>query len=406
MSMNAPQWTVSSRRQFLATTSALGVGTLAQPITTLANTGKTRIQVGFIGCGGRGTFVAKLFAENEAYELAGAADYFQDRVDAFGEAYEIDRAHRFTGLQGYKHLLEDDRIDAIAIHSPPYFHPEHVAAAVDAGKHVFLAKPIAIDVPGVRSVEASAKKAAEHGLSVCVDVQCRADEFFREATRRVREEGALGKFCYGRCAYEMGTLSPHADGDDPESRLRNWVFYKDLSGDIITEQNIHALDIFVWALGAPQSAEGRSGRAVRLEPGDTADHYSVAFDYPEGTVHFSSRQYNAWGAQTQIKNELFGSEGALFTDFGGRVFIRGSKERFYKGGKSLQVYNSGTATHIREFAQAIQSQHPDISSVSGAVETTLTTILGRMTAEQGKPVTWGELLASTARYQPTLDQLS
>lgn len=396
----------ASRRRFLKSSSAIAAGALSYPIVGLAKPQAPRIRLGFIGCGARGSFLGKLFSENDAFEFAGAADYFQEKVEAFGETYQIDKSRRFSGLQAYRKLLEDERIDAIAIHSPPYFHPEHLAEAVDAGKHVFVAKPIAIDVPGVRTVEASAKKAAENGLCVCVDVQSRADEFFREAVRRVRDEGALGKFCYGRCTYEMGTLAAQGKGSTGEARLRDWVFYKDYSGDIITEQNIHALDIFVWALGAPNSASGRCGRNVRLEPGDTADHYALSFDYEDGAVQFSSRQYDSWGAKHQIKNELFGSKGALLTDFGGIVQIRGNQGSYYKGGKSLQLYNSGSATHIDEFATAIQQKRPDISSIAGAAETTLTTILGRMAAEQGKHVTWQELEASQARLQPSLDQLS
>ena len=143
-----------------------------------------------------------------------------------------------------------------------------------------------------------------------------------------------------------------------------------------------------------------------MEPGDTSDHYALSFNYEHGTVQFSSRQYDSWGARNQIRNELFGSKGALLTDFGGIVQIRGNSGSYYKGGKSLQLYNSGSATHIHEFAQAIQEKRPDTSSVPGAVETTLTTILGRMAAEEQKPVTWEEMKTSDARLQPALDQLS
>lgn len=394
---------ISSRRRFLKSSSTLAAGSfLAAATRGFGQETKQPIRIGNIGCGGRGSFVAGLFQANEDFQIVAAADYFQDKLDAYGDQFSVDKSRRFSGIDGYKKLLEDDSIDVIAIHSPPYFHPEHTQMAVDAGKHVFVAKPIAVDVPGVRTVEESAKKAAANGLCVMVDVQCRGDEFFREAVRRVQKENALGTFNYGRCVYEMGALAPQAEGDSAEAKLRNWVFYRDYSGDIITEQNIHALDIFVWALGRPKSASGRSGRTVRLEPGDTSDHYALTFDYETGAVQFSSRQYTAWGAEQQITNELFGSKGALLTSFGGQVIIRGGKENFYRGGESPQLYSSGSEANLREFAKSIREKSADISTVAEAADTTLTTILGRLAAEAGKPVTWEEMAASTVKLQPTL----
>ncbi len=140
----------------------------------------SKISLGLVGCGQRGTWLADLFLKNGNYQLLAGADYFQDRVDAFGEKFSIPAERRYTGLACYKKLL-DGKVDAVVIESPPYFHPEQAAAGVDAGAHVFLAKPIAVDVPGCKSVEESGKKATDKKLCFLVDFQTRTDPFYQEA---------------------------------------------------------------------------------------------------------------------------------------------------------------------------------------------------------------------------------
>ena len=393
-----------SRRQFLATGSAAAAGFLVtKPKTAFGAAANSKIRVGFVGCGGRGSFVASIFAEDGGYEITAAADYFQDRVDAFGEKFSVPAAARFIGLKGINEMLEADLVDAVAIHSPPYFHPEHVSESVEAGKHVLVAKPIAVDVPGIRSVEASAEAAAKKGLSVMVDVQSRGDKHFQDCRQRVREEDAIGDFCYGRCIYEYGALKPQVEDDgSAAARLRNWVFDIPYSGDIITEQNIHSVDIFAWALGAPVRAYGISGRKVRLEPGDTSDHYAISFEYEGGgIVSFTSRQYSAWGNPGAITNELFGTKGALLTKFGGNVMIRGTKENFFRGGATPDLYKSGSVANVAQFRKSILAGKPDITTVSGAAQTTLVTTLGRKAGvAAGAPVTWEEVVADTEVLKP------
>lgn len=398
-----------NRRSFIAAGSAAAAAglNLVAPGTAFGADANSKIRIGFVGCGGRGSFVAGIVAGDGGFEITAAADYFQDRADAFGEKFKVGAEARFTGLGAIDAMLASGLVDAVAVHSPPYFHPEHVAKSVDAGKHVLVAKPIAVDVPGVRSVEASAKKAAEKGLSVMVDVQSRGDEFFQEAIRRVREEKALGSLCYGRSVYEYGALAPQAENDGtPESKLRNWVFDIAYSGDIITEQNIHALDIVPWALGAPAKAYGVRGQKARLGLGDTSDFYNIIYEYEGGgAVSFTSRQFSAFGAPGAITNQIFGTRGALLTEFAGTVMIRGGKESFYRGGKSPNLYKSGSVANVKVFREAITAGKSDTTTVPGAAETTLVTILGRQAGVADGELAWEKVANDTTELQPDLSGL-
>ena len=396
-----------SRRRFIAGAGAAAGLSIVSPQVAFGAEANEKIRIGFVGCGGRGGFVGSIVAEDGGFEITAAADYFQDRVDGFGEKFGVDAKARFTGLGAIDKMLASGLVDAVAVHSPPYFHPEHVAKSVDAGKHVLVAKPIAVDVPGVRSVEASTAKAAEAGLSVMVDVQSRGDEFFQGALGRVRDGGALGEFTYGRCMADYGAITPQAEDDgSPEARLRNWVFDIAYSGDIITEQNIHAVDIFAWALGAPKRAYGVRGRKARLAPGDTSDHYVVNFEYENGgAVSFTSRQYNAFGSPGAIDNEIYGTKGVLFTQFAGTVMIRGGKDSFYRGGKSPNLYKTGSVTNVAQFRDAIRAGKPDVTTVPGAVETTLVTVLGRQAGVADGALDWDTVAADTTKLTPDLTGL-
>ncbi|HSI65135.1 MAG TPA: Gfo/Idh/MocA family oxidoreductase, partial [Candidatus Saccharimonadia bacterium] len=219
------------------------------------------------------------FAETEISQrtFIHTLDAFQDKADAFGEKFGIAKEKRFVGLDGYKAMLADGGVDAVHVVSPPYFHNEQAAAAVDAGKHVFVAKPIAVDVPGVRTFESTAAKAAEKKLTLMVDFQTQGDELYLEGIKRVNE-GALGDLCFGEGMHHMGRLTAQAETGTPGARLRNWVFDKTLSGDIIVEQNIHSVDVMVRLMNAaPLRATGGGGRKGRTDVGDCWDHFALLF---------------------------------------------------------------------------------------------------------------------------------
>lgn len=400
-----------TRREFIAGTSAAALSfSVMNPKAVFGSKANSRIKIGMIGCGGRGTWIADLFKENGNYEITGAADYFQDRVDAFGDKFGISEKSRFTGLFGYKRLLEMG-VDAVVIESPPFFHPEQAAAAVAAGKHVYLAKPVAVDVPGCRSIESSGRRATEKKLCFLVDFQTRADQYYIEALRRVHE-GALGALAFGEASYHAGnpfeTQQTFLDANptDPEIQLRAWGLSRELSGDIITEQNIHTLDVMSWIMNEkPVYATGTGGHKVRTDKGNCWDHYALIYQYPNNVgITFSSRQFNGHGTMPEgIRNRMFGSEGVLETQYGGNVMIRGNN--YYRGGRSPEIYKEGAVTNIATFHQNITGGNHDNITVEPSVTSNLVTILGRTAAYEGRPVYWHQLLKNEERLVPNLEGL-
>jgi len=391
-----------TRRRFIA-----GAGTAAlsfaviKPELVRGTQASSKIRLGMIGCGGRGKWIADLFQQHGGYEIVAAADYFQDRVDEFGEKFNVDSEHRYTGLSCYRRLLEQ-KLDAVAIESPPYFHPEQAAAAVDAGCHVYVAKPIAVDVPGCLSIGESGKKAAANKLCFLVDFQTRANEFYCEAIKRVHD-GAIGRFAFGESSYHAGCPWKYntEDPDSPQTRLRNWGHDKILSGDIITEQNIHTLDVASWIMNEPPVyAVGTGGRKVRTV-GTCWDHFALLLEYPNNVgVTFSSRQFKGHGSGGGIRNRMFGSKGVLETQYGGTVIVRG--ENFYRGGETTGIYKQGAVNNISTFHNNITSGHFDNLTVGPSVRSNLVTILGRTAAYTGEKVYWSKLIKTTEKLEADL----
>jgi len=364
----------------------------------------SKISLGAIGCGGRGSWIADLFQKHGGYTITAAADYFPDRVHAYGDKFNVPAARRFTGLKAYQRLLEA-KVDAVVIESPPYFHHVHAAAAVEAGAHVYVAKPVAVDVPGCHSIEASARKAEEKKLAYLIDFQTRADPFYQEAIRRVQKEGYIGRIISGEASYVAGSPWPKmipdlaANPQDPERRLRAWGVSRALSGDIITEQNIHSIDVMTWILDQhPLKALGTGGLKSRTI-GDVWDHFSVIFWFSEDVlVTFYSKQYGQ-GAD-DIRCQMFGTEGAIDTHYAGDVFIKGA--RIYEGGVNRMLYSSGAAGNIATFYDQVTSGRLDYSTVAPSVRSNLTTILGRTAAYKQAEFTWDELMRSEERLDPQL----
>src|SRR5512137_1443243 len=179
------------RRAFLASAATATAITVLKPSLVFGAEANSVLEIGLIGCGGRGSWIAKLFAESGKYRLVACADYFQDKADAVGEKYKIDPSRRYTGLSSHKRLLES-KLDAVVIETPPYFHPQQASDAVDAGKHVYVAKPIAVDAPGCLTIGGAGKRATQKKQVFRVDFQTRADPNFREAVGAVHK-GAIGK---------------------------------------------------------------------------------------------------------------------------------------------------------------------------------------------------------------------
>lgn len=390
-----------SRRSFVAGSGGIAALSIVSPKVAFGSAANSKIEIGVIGCGGRGTWIAELFQQHGGYQVVAGADYFQDRVDAFGEKLQVPSIRRFTGLSGYKRMLEGD-LDAIVIESPPYFHPEQAEAGVKAGRHVYLAKPIAVDVPGCKSIEESGKEATTKKLCYLVDFQSRANPFYQEAVKRVHQ-GDLGTIISADAGYHTGRLGIQAPPGPPEARIRNWVFDIALSGDIITEQNIHALDVTTWVLDShPLKAVGTGGRKGRTDVGDCWDHFSVIFSFPNDVlVTFSSKQYGE--GHEDILCRAYGTDGTLHTHYGGEVSIKGKKP--YEGGNTAPIYKEGAVANIATFHKSITEGDFSNPTVAASVRSNLTTILGRTAAYTGKEATWDDLLKSEERMDPRLQGL-
>ncbi len=399
-----------SRRRFMAGTGAAAVSlSVVRPDLAFGTSANSKVNMGIVGCGGRGTWITGLFERHGGYNIVAAADYFQDRVNQLGDKFKIEPQRRFTGLSGYRRMLES-KLDALVVESPPYFHPEHAAAGVDAGCHVYLAKPIAVDAPGCRTVLESGQKATAKSLCFLVDFQTRADQFFVEAVKRVHA-GAIGSFAFGQASYHASNpwlrhvASMRQAADNPETRLRAWGLDRVLSGDIITEQNIHTLDVASWIMNQPPvCAYGTGGRKVR-DLGTCWDTFSVVFKYADDVgITFSSRQFNGHGSQPEgIRNRMFGAKGVLETKYGGQVLIRG--ENFYRGGSSPKIYQEGAVSNIATFHANIQQGDCSNGTVPDSVRSNLVTILGRTAAYEGRVVDWQEIAQSDQKLVADLGGL-
>jgi myo-inositol 2-dehydrogenase/D-chiro-inositol 1-dehydrogenase len=396
-----------SRRDFIAGAGAAAVSfAVVKPELVRGSAANSKVNLGLVGCGGRGTWIARLFQKHGGYNIVAVADYFQDRADNAGNELGVPAAHRFTGLKGYLKVLE--KVDAVALETAPYFRPEHAAAAVEAGKHVYAAKPIAIDVPGCLSIEDSGKKARASKRAFLIDFQTRADPYYLEALRRVHEEKALGTIAFGEATYHatcpFGRMYDtwRSDPENGENRLRAWGLDKVLSGDIITEQNIHTLDVMNWIMEVPPLwAAGTCARKVR-PVGTCNDTFSAVFQYPSNVgITFSSRQIEGFDTKPDgIRNRMFGSEGVLETEYGGQVIIRG--KHFYRGGSSPGIYEEGAVANIKTFYESIAGGKFENPTVECSVRSNLITILGRLACYGNRLVTWDEMLKANEKLDANL----
>lgn len=360
----------------------------------------SRVAVGLIGCGGRGTWIAQLFQKHGGYAVVAVADYFQDKTDAAGQKLGVPESKRFTGLLGYRKLLEAG-VDAVVIQSPPYFHPEQASAAVQAGKHVYLAKPVAVDVPGCQLIADCGRQATERKLAFLVDFQTRAMPQYQEVVRRVHA-GEIGPIRTAEAAYQCSLYFAQMDAEfrksdrGPQARLRAWAVDRVLSGDVITEQNIHALDVATWFLdAAPLKAIGTGGRA-RPYAGDCWDHFAVIYTFPNDVIlTFNSKQFGA--AYDDIMCRVYGMNGTADTHYGGKVWVR-SREDAYTADTG-PIYQEGAVRNIATFYQSIQRGDFTNPTVAPSVRSNLTTILGRMACYSRSEVTWEQMLKANERWE-------
>ncbi len=385
-----------SRRNFLAGTTAAAAGLLVVgPQQAKATEASSKITLGLIGCGGRGNWIANLFQRHGGYQFVATADYFPDRAKTAALRLGAPESHAFSGLSGYKRLL-DARPDAIVIISPPYFHPEQAAAGIEAGCHVYCAKPIAVDVPGCMTMAEAGRKGTEKKRTLLIDFQTRATTFYQEAVRRVHD-GAIGKVVSGEAVYYGGPLRNDYDPNDPESKIRAWALDRVLSGDTITEQFIHALDVATWIIdAAPIKAYGACGKSGREDKGTCNDHFNAVYTFPKDVlVSFAGTQFGT--GYGDIGCRMFGSDGMIDSHYGGLVHISGFHS--YPGGRTPGIYEDGAVVNIAAFHKAIGKGDCSNTTVAPSVRSNLTTILGRTAAYKNGEVTWDEMLKAGEKLE-------
>jgi predicted dehydrogenase len=399
----------STRRDFLKSASLAAGGALASGLSVARGAhaaGSDLLRIGLIGCGGRGTGAAgNALAADKNTKLVAMADAFEDRLagslnalrNDMPERVAVDQDHCFTGFDGYQKLLQSG-VDVVILAEPPHFRPLHLKAAIEAGKHVFCEKPVAVDAPGVRSVLATAQEAKRKGLSI-VSGLCWRYHHGTKATMQRIHDGAIGKVLVMQETYNAGTLwhrgrKPHAT--EMNYQMLNWYYFTWLSGDHNVEQHIHSLDKAAWAMHdqPPAAAWGLGGRQVRTEQpkyGDIYDHHAVCYEYADGTLLYSFCRQQA-GCYSDVSDTFIGDKG--------RAIVLPKYQ--IEGQTNWRFQGEGGNMYVLEHEALFQGirQCKPINNGLYMARSTMLAIFGRMVGYTGQRLTWDQALNSTQKLSP------
>ncbi len=403
-----------NRREFLKTSSVAAATTAATATASELAIGKSAhpagsdvLRIGLIGCGGRGTGAATdaMGADSNTH-LVAMADMFEDRLSSslrsikneFGDRVTVSPETSFTGFDAYQKLLAS-KVDVVLLATPPHFRPIHLAAAIEAGKHVFCEKPVAVDAYGVRSVLATAELAAKKNLNLVSGLCWRYDLGVLETMKRVLG-GEIGDIIAVRETYNTGTLwqrPRQPSWTEMEFQLRNWLYFTWLSGDHIVEQHVHSLDKASWTMHdePPVRAWGLGGRQVRTDPrfGDIFDHHAVCYEYATGQQVFSyCRQMD--GCSSDVADIIFGTKGQASVLKNSISDSKGNTVWQYKG-KKPSMYH---LEHVALFNALREGKV--LNNGLYMSRSTMLAILGRMVTHSGKTIEWNEAINSQQRYAP------
>ncbi len=380
------------RRDFLKaaglTTAAVSSGLVGSGVWGQAT---DRIRVGLIGCGGRGTGAACDCARAaEGVEIYALGDVFPDRVDGslnnlrneLGDKVTVTQEHCFAGFDAYEKVIDTD-VDLVILATPPGFRPQQFRAAIEAGKHVFMEKPVAVCPTGIRVVMEAGRQATEKGLGVVAGTQRRHQRSYVETIKRLHD-GAIGNVLAAQCYWNQGGLwkaDRAPEWSDIEWQIRNWLYFTWLSGDHIVEQHVHNMDVINWVLGAhPVKCTCLGGRQVRTDPayGHIYDHFATDFEYPDGVKVLSMcRQID--GCVNNVSEYVVGTEGAS----GPGGWIGGAQSYSHDGRNDPNAYEQEHADLIA----SIRAGEP-LNESQNVAESTLCAIMARMSAYTGQEVTW------------------
>ena len=402
-----------SRRSFVKTTTLATAGlALPRSLTAMSRgTSAEAIRVGLIGCGGRGTGAARdcMKAGGENVVLVSMGDLFPDRLERartnlakvasedpmVAKQFKVTPEMSFSGFDAYQKVLATD-IDLVILATPPGFRPLHFGAAIQAGKHVFMEKPVAVDAAGVRSVISSSNVAREKSLAVVAGTQRRHDPAYIDVIRRIHD-GAIGDVTGGQVYWNQGGLwnaARQAAWSDSEWQIRNWLYFTWLSGDHIVEQHIHNIDVANWVMKShPVRAVGVGGRQWRTDGayGHIFDHFAIDFEYANG-AHVMSMCRQIDGTANHIGERFTGTRGT--TDPSSRIM----GARAYTWPVPTERKNPYVEEHV-DLLASIRNGRP-LNEGHQVAESTLSAIMGREAAYTGQAILWDDLLNATQDLTP------
>ncbi len=394
----------TSRREFIKV-SALGAAAAAVAVSPvqLFAAGQDTLKVGLIGCGGRGTGAASNCVESsDGIQIWAMGDLFGDRLQGsrnnlknLGDGYAVTDERCFTGFDAYQQVI-DSGVDLVILATPPAFRPIHLDAAIKGGVNVFMEKPVATDPAGIRSVIESSKLAKEKKLAIVAGTQRRHQTSYLECMKRI-QNGDIGDVVGGQVYWNQGGLWVHKrkpDYTDMEYQLRNWLYFAWASGDHIVEQHVHNLDVMNWSMGGPPvKAYGMGGRQSRTaeEYGNIFDHFAIEYEFANG-VRFQSMCRQAPGSDSRVAEKIVGTKG--WSNPGGR--LEGATPYRHNGRQDRNPY----VQEHTDLIASIRSGEP-LNEGQRIAESTLTAIMGRMSAYTGKVVTWDFAMSSELNIVPS-----
>ena len=394
----------SSNEESSKKTTAAALAAIPATAPAVHVEGKERIRVGMVGCGGRGTGAARdAIQASKQVEIVALGDLVPDRLKQSreqlmksGEQCKVTDDKCFTGFDCYKKVIDCD-LDYVILTAPPGFRPMHFDYAIEKGRHVFAEKPVAVDPAGVRKFIETSRKADQKKLSVVGGFVFRREPTHIEIIKRIHD-GEIGDITGGVSYYNVGYLWHHPrqpEWSELEYQCRNWLYFTWLSGDLIVEQNIHRLDIQNWIMKCPPvSAYGMGGRQVRTDPayGNIFDHFAVEFEYPNG-VRITNMCRQIDGCDNRVSEQYFATKGTA--DPAAYIQVTGGKKTRIKEQSLADAY----CKEHKDLIEAITTG-THINEGQRLAESSLTAVMGRMSAYTGKQVTWEQAMESKLDLWP------